>query len=158
MEGLLINNLLAVYEHLDQKRQKLKKEYEEVELTLLGIRREIAALRVMQAPLFSEAERPERMKFQNISMRWAILWFLSESVGPLHTPNIADGLRAGGVSERPNFNSIVSAILSQMGQKGEVERTDSGHQLTDDGRQIWEGIQRSDKFLNRHTVPASEAE
>jgi hypothetical protein len=160
MDTSLIDNLMAVQEHLDRKRQKLKRDYEEIEATLSGIRREIAAQRTGQAALFPEVERaPARTKFQNISMRWAILWLLSESLGPMQTPSIADALRDGGVAERPNFNSIVSAILSQMAQKREVERIDSsGYQLTDDGRQIWEGVQRSEKFLNRHLISASDAE
>ncbi|HWT65986.1 MAG TPA: hypothetical protein VN151_07710 [Terracidiphilus sp.] len=158
MEETLLNNLLAVYDHLEHKRQKLKKEYEDVEQVLTGVRREISALKATQALLFPESERPERKKYQNISMRWAILWHLSESVGPLQTPTVADGLREGGVSERPNFNSIVSAILSQMSQKSEVERVEGGYRLTNSGQQTWDGIRRSEKFLNRHTVPASDAE
>jgi hypothetical protein len=150
---------MAVQEHLDRKRQKLKREYEEIEATLAGIRREIATQRTTQATLFPEAERsPARAKFQNISMRWAILWLLSETLGSLQTPTVADSLRNGGVAERQNFNSIVSAILSQMAQKGEVERIDNAYQLTDSGRQVWDGVQRSEKFLNRHLISENDSE
>jgi hypothetical protein len=154
MEERLLDNLIAVYEHLERKRMRLKKEYDEVEETLAGVRREIAVFRNVQPQLFPEADRPQRAMFQNISMRWAILWLLSENAaGPATTPNVADLLRDGGFAERPNFNSIVSAILSQMVGKGEVAKTDGGYVLTHNGASAWDAIRRSDKFLNRHSDP-----
>jgi hypothetical protein len=154
MEERLLDNLIAVYEHMDRKRQRLKKEYDEVEGTLAGIRKEIAALRDFQPQLFPDEDRPERMVYQNISMRWAILWFLNEkATGPVQTPFVADALRHGGVAERPNFNSIVSAILSQMVNKGEVAKSDGAFILTHNGASAWEAIRRSEKFLNRHSLP-----
>jgi len=153
MEQTLVSQLMAVYDHLDAKRQRLKKEHDEIGNTLAGLRREIAVLRHNQPQLFPASSIPERAVYQNISIRWAVLWFLSESVGPVQTPAIADALRNGGVAERPNFNSIVSAILSQMAQKGEVIRAESGWQLTDTGYAVWESVKRSEKFLNRHTSP-----
>lgn len=154
MDETLLDQLKAVYEHLEAKRQRLKREHDEIEVTLAGLRREIGILRNIQPQLFPAASIPERAIYQNISIRWAILWFLSESVGPVQTPVIANALRNGGVAERPNFNSIVSAILSQMAQKAELERAgEGGYQLTDIGRAVWDGIKRGEKFLNRHSSP-----
>lgn len=150
MEDALINKLLAVYEHLEAKRQRLRREHEEIEATLAGIRKEIAALRVVQPHLFPEVEGPASMTYRNISLRWAILWILSEAVTPQTTTGIADLLRQGGVPERRNFNSIVSAILSQMASKTEIQREGNGYKLTDTGRSAWEAIRRSERFLNRH--------
>lgn len=155
----LLDHLVAVYEFLDKKRLNLKREYDEAETTLAGIRREITKLRDVHPMLFPESERPERKMYQNISMRWAVLWFLNEeSSGPAQTSQIADALRAGGIAERPNFNSIVSAILSQMVGKGEIEKADTGVRLTPHGIAAWDAIRRSAKFLNRHSVAAVEGD
>lgn len=156
VQQTLLNHLMASYEHLESKRLRLRKEYEELDATLQGLRKEIVKLRGIQPQLFPSSAIPERSVYQNISIRWAILWLLSEAVGPMTTPNIADALRNGGVAERPNFNSIVSAILSQMAQKAEVERIDNAWLLTIPGRSVWDSIKRSDKFLNRHNVPIQE--
>jgi hypothetical protein len=153
MDERLLDNLIAVYEHLERKRLRLKREYDEAEGTLAGVRKEINALRSVQPQLFPETERPERAIFHNISMRWAILWFLNETAtGPVPTSTVADALRDGGISERPNFNSIISAILSQMVGKDEVAKTDGGYVLTHNGGLAWEAIRRSEKFLNRHSL------
>lgn len=150
----LLDHLLAVYEFLDKKRLQLKREYEEAETTLNGIRKEISKLRDIHPTLFPDSDRPERRIYQNISMRWAILWFLNEeAAGPVVTAQVVEALRAGGIAERANFSSIVSAILSQMSGKGEVAKQDSGFVLTSNGVSAWEAIRRSEKFLNRHNTP-----
>ena len=67
------------------------------------------------------------------------------------TGQIANALREGGAAnaKKPNFNSIVSAILSQMVAKGELLRTGSGFTVTATGRSAWDAIEKSERFVNR---------
>jgi len=58
-----------------------------------------------------------------LSMRWACLWILSQAgkVG-LSTASVAELLERGGrISRAERFASSVSAVLSNMKMKGEVE-------------------------------------
>jgi hypothetical protein len=90
--------------------------------------------------------------YTDMSMRWAIMYMLAEHTQKqLPTAEIGPRLIAGGFVESPNFNSKVSAILSQMQGKNEVSRSDEGWGITTAGRDVWKNIKSGDKFITRHS-------
>lgn len=100
---------------------------------------------------------PTAGKFSGMSVRWAILYLLSETSGPLGTSEIAETLSKGGItSNAQRFAGNVSAVLSGMvNQRHEVEQIGSGYQITDQGRAAWEAIRRSPQWASRATPMAS---
>lgn len=87
--------------------------------------------------------------YSQISVRWAALWHLAEfATGPMRNGEIADAILTGGYrSGAGSFPNAVSAVLSGMRQKGEIDGSpDTGYSLTDFGRHIWETIRRSERF------------
>jgi hypothetical protein len=80
-------------------------------------------------------------RFSAISMRWACLWMLAESQDGLSTSEIARRMREGGkASNAYNFLSTVSAVLSNMKSRGEVDQTGSDWALTLLGHTAWSVI------------------
>jgi Mn-dependent DtxR family transcriptional regulator len=78
---------------------------------------------------------------------------LAEDVqGSAKTGELASALLEGGYrSQADRFPNLVSAALSGMKIKGEVETSeDDGYRLTKQGRQTWESIRHSSKF--RHAI------
>lgn len=97
---------------------------------------------LMPAPASSDHHR-----FGNISVRWSVLWYLSELEGFTKASEITRGLKAGGYkSDSPNFGNIVAAVLSGLKTKGEVESSDLGYRLTASGHDVWSAIKSSAKF------------
>jgi hypothetical protein len=122
-------------------------------MTLSG---DAAADPVVNRPL----PRPD---FSKISVRWAVLWLLSEyESGPLRTSEIATLLTAGGYqSNSDSFLNAVSAVLSGMKGKGELESTADGYVATDKGRRTWQLIRQSAKFRdftssNEHSLLSAQ--
>ena len=97
-------------------------------------------------------------KYSNMSVRWAILKLLGEDThNPMATGDVATELEKGGVTTRgQRFASIVSAVLSDMkNKKEEVETTDDGmYRLSENGRQVWEAVKNSARYLNRTSTSA----
>jgi len=90
-------------------------------------------------------------------VRWGVIWYLAEDVevhlprnGSAKTGEIASALLAGGYrSKAERFPNLVSAVLSGLRTKGDVETSeDGGYRLTDQGRHTWESIRHSPKFRN----------
>jgi hypothetical protein len=101
------------------------------------------------APLLAQALPKPHKRFANISVRWGVLWHLAEDAnGYEKTGEIASALLAGGYrTEATNFSNMVSAVLSNMKVKGEVETAeDGGYRLTADGHQTWALIKQGAKF------------
>lgn len=92
--------------------------------------------------------------FKGLSVRWSILWLLFDYVSnPMPVSEIAQTLRQRGIeSKSQNFNSNVSAVLSQMSAKDPPEvESDGGHfRLTKHGREIWSGIQEAHPKFREH--------
>lgn len=99
------------------------------------------------------------MKYSGISVRWAVLGFLAEeATGPMGTGAIAEALEQRGVKKAgpSRFGNIVSAVISHLKSKGELEAVDGGlYQLTKAGREMWGMIRASAKF--RQTQDATTA-
>jgi len=77
------------------------------------------------------------------------LWYLAEDAhGFVKTSEVAGALLAGGYkSEALRFPNLVSAVLSTMKAKGEVEpNDDGGYRLTEQGRLTWAHIRQGAKF------------
>lgn len=93
-------------------------------------------------------------KYSGLSVRWAILFLLSEAVAPMGTAEIADALTKGGVhSNAQRFVGNVSAILSGMvKERGEVVQEESGYSITPHGRDVWDGIKRTPQWLRRDSL------
>jgi hypothetical protein len=91
-------------------------------------------------------------QFANISVRWGVLWFLAEFAdGYVKTSEIANALLEGGYrSEAARFPNLVSAVLSSMKGKLEVQTNSDdgapGYCLTEKGRQTWAAIRQGSKF------------
>jgi hypothetical protein len=142
-------HLQGTISHLQVKRRFHLAEASRLDDVLKALHSEIEALPRTEALPFP----PNEGQYAGISIRWAVLLFLAEHAnGPQTLAAIAEALRGGGATTKgQSFNSNVSAVLSVMGGKGEVEKSDLGFALTPSGRTVWDGIRHSDKFLSRAT-------
>jgi hypothetical protein len=133
----------------DMQRELRENETAKVVLwRLLGIS---PAPAPMQRPNISDAK-----KFANVSVRWAILWLLSETKKPLTVSEIATALQDGGVdSNAADFNANVSSVLSTMRSKRqEVDVTDGRWAIAEVGTSAIEYIKATKlrKFFKRGAV------
>lgn len=133
----------AVLEDLEKQRNEYLFKVREVEIAISSLRK-LMPEEVRAVAAAVEIARPAPLirsqKFANMSVRWAILYFLSEdATGPISTGAIAEALVAGGItSASKNFAGNVSAILSDMNHnKNEVISTDSGWVISDKGKSAW---------------------
>jgi hypothetical protein len=86
-------------------------------------------------------------RFKGISLRWGILWLLSDSpINRLSGQTIIDALVAGGATKPP---VDISLVLTTMRVKGEVEGTpEAGYLLTPLGMTKWTAIRNGQKFVD----------
>jgi hypothetical protein len=166
----------AVLAELQTRKSKLEAELREIDAMIGGLQRLIgdeplqellvpspqpssSAIDLAQAinklPGVNLALLSSRSRFSNISVRWGVIWYLAEDVvGPetAKTGEIASALLEGGHrTQAKRFPNLVSAVLSGMKTKGEVETgKDGGYRLTEQGRQTYESIRHSAKF--RHAI------
>lgn len=150
----LREHLLATIAHLSTKRSRLLVEMEEVDSLLKALRREEESLAKTSRIVFPLAAS---QIYAGMSIRWSVLMYLAEHAQqPVDVGNIADALREGGiVSKAQSFNSNVSAVLSQMANKDEVEKKGDLFYLTENGKSAWYAIRNSEKFQNRATEKES---
>jgi hypothetical protein len=88
------------------------------------------------------------MKYQNTSVRWAVLDLLHDSK-PMATGEIASALKAGGIrTDAVNFANNVSAVLtSTMKENDEVVQVGDGKwELTDRGKEKIEHIRTTSRY------------
>jgi hypothetical protein len=151
---------------LGKRKAALEEELAEIELTLASLRKlykvssipSHESLRpISPPPLYggmtlppTRPSAPNAGRFSSISVRWAVLWLLNDDLTEgASTPEIAQHLLSDGVtSKSTNFNSNVSAVLSAMRDRGEVQQDATKWFLTDDGRQAWSHIRSSRVFNN----------
>ena len=92
-------------------------------------------------------------------MRWAVLKLTSGRPSEiLQTGTIALELMGGGFTSSTNFSSKLSAILGQMVNKGEMEKTAAGWRITPNGVKAWEVISVSERYQNRGSFSDSSEE
>jgi hypothetical protein len=153
----------AVLADLRDRKNRLSAELAEVDAGISAIQR--LAGELPQGERASWPAHPQQTgsgvasaRFANISVRWGVLWQLAEfSQDFTKTGEIARALLAGGYqSAAERFPNLVSAVLSAMKAKGEVETNDDGgYRLTEKGRQTWALIRQGTKF-RAATSTASE--
>lgn len=106
----------------------------------------------------SPARQPSQ-KYAHMSVRWAILDTLIDS-GPLATPEIAEALKAAGITTRAtNFANNVSAVLSSTMKERhkEVEQLPDGRwELNENGKRAIAYIRTTPKF--RHASVAGNGQ
>jgi len=150
----------VVLADLQTRRAKLAVEIQQIDAAISGLRTLIGQSAEV-APGFSpRSSLPQQMhgasldstRFSNVSVRWGVLWYLAEfAEGYVKTATIADALLRGGYkSKAAQFPNLVSAVLSNMKTKEEVEANSddgaTGYQLTEKGRQTWTAIRQGHKF------------
>jgi hypothetical protein len=154
----------AVLGDLRVRREKLEAELRDIEAAIGGLQRLLGESPVIAQPWTgspvvspppSQARQTlkasPKARFSNISVRWGVLWFLAEDAGEafVKTGEIASALLEGGYkTEAVRFPNLVSAVLSAMKTKGEVETSDDGggYRLTEQGRATWNNIRHGAKF------------
>lgn len=153
----------AVLRDLQERRASYLTAINELDAMIAGINRQLQVASAepplvanqQPIPIAKVANSDETHRFANMSVRWAVLKLLARAGRPMTTGEIAKTLEAGGVeSKGQRFSSIVSAVLSDMkSKKGEVESVeDGGFQLTNQGREAWEHIEKSARYRYRDPV------
>jgi hypothetical protein len=98
-------------------------------------------------------------QYGGLSTRWAILYLLAEfAAEPMGRSEIAKALTEGGItSSAQSFASNVSAVLSGMAndRKEVVQVENGGYQITEHGREVWEGVKRTPQWASRAIYVAS---
>lgn len=129
----------------------LSKKVDQLSGVIAGLQ-EMLELPIERVALKAESSAEQDLPYKNMSMRWGVLNLLSEHTDhPLPTAEIAARLVAGGYPQSTNFNSKVSAILSQMLSKLEVAKDGQDWCIRQHGKEVWESIKRGEKYLNRHS-------
>lgn len=99
--------------------------------------------------------------YSKVSVRWAVLGLLATvATGPMTTGAVTRALQARGVHKEgvSRFGNIVSAVLSNLRVKGEVEVIgNTGYQLTPAGRTMWAHIRATHKFQVTQQTPAQDS-
>jgi hypothetical protein len=106
------------------------------------------------------ADRPDiGIDYTKMSIRWAVLAFMSEVArGPLGTGAIASALEARGMTTNgpSKFGNLVSAVISNLRSKGEIDGTEGMYELTQAGRSMWAHIKASPKYRVAQSAESSE--
>jgi hypothetical protein len=130
----------AVLRDLEQQRKDL-------DMAIQGIRNVLAS---KSNTAGHDPVSRSKTRFAMMSVRWAILWTLSESDRALPTGEITQRLLDGGTPKSgQRFNSNVSAVLSVMVKKDEVASLDNGYGITKHGQEVWNGIKASPKYQSQ---------
>jgi hypothetical protein len=147
----------AVLADLRGRRSKLQADLSEIDVAIGAIQRQMqSSAGQPHLPLPELAQNhasgdgsKRGGQYANISVRWGVMWRLAE-YAPMgeRTGEIANALLEGGYeSKADRFPNLVSAVLSNMKSKGEVESSeDGGYRLTEQGRQTWALIKHGAKF------------
>jgi hypothetical protein len=142
----------AVLADLRARRKSVQIELQELDAAIGSIQRltrSPAQPQLFEAAPTSAMAPADKARYSTISVRWGVLWHLAEFAGTNDkTGDIATALLAGGYqSDAAKFGNLVSAVLSNMKSKGEVEATeDGGYRLTETGRHTWAMIRQGAKF------------
>ena len=164
MAGSLSEHYAAILRDLRSRHEQAKVALRELQADIERVERiagQYAPLHVKVVDEHTSIYEPEgpsgdvllvralpKPDFSRMSVRWAVLWLLSEyETGPRRTSEIANALTAGGYkSGSDSFLNAVSAVLSGMKSKGEIDSGPDGSVVTDKGRQTWKLIRQGAKF------------
>jgi hypothetical protein len=154
-----------VLSDLRNRKAELERELHELDTAMALIQRragEPAAIMPLSAMLPQEIRPesgvvPRQIRYSNMSVRWGAMWELADAGDEFQrTSAVANALLEGGYkTDATNFVNMVSAVLSNMKQKGEVETNgDGGYRLTEAGRQTWALIRQGHKFRTATSASA----
>jgi hypothetical protein len=141
---------MATHDDYRATIKSLQDRREQLDYEINVLDQAIAILKGLESPqptrtslnVHAAVDHPRVGIYSRIGIRWACLWILSqaEKVG-LSTATIADLLTKGGrTTKAGRFTSSVSAVLSSMKLKGEVEPIGNYWVLTDSGKAALEAI------------------
>ncbi|HLY97685.1 MAG TPA: hypothetical protein VKT33_01330 [Candidatus Angelobacter sp.] len=143
----------AAIKHLADERDQKQQIVTALHTRIKELNSGIATLQSSLTPessAYPPSFAPRPLRYENISVRWAILDLLHDSEKAMTTSEIAESLKAAGVQTRAaNFTNNVSAVLSTtMKEKHkEVQQLpDSRWELTENGIQAIEHIRTTSKF------------
>ena len=170
MDKDMYAHYVAVLADQQASREDLLVQVKLVETTIAALKvklnayeAENAEAREVQKPLAFPTPVPQgapaQTLFAGISVRWAVLHLMAEhATGPMRSSEIADALQAGGVrSSGLNFAANVSAVISEMRKKDkpELSADDGRFEITDHGREVWDGIKHTRQYRYRRGVVAA---
>jgi hypothetical protein len=160
----------SVLAHEQAELERLKGEIRLKEGVIAGLTAALAAhdaeakAMASRALPFGPPPIPEHLKYDGMSVRWAILGLLAEdpaAVGGMTTPEMTAAITAGGFRSpaAKNFAANVSAVVSDMVKKKlELELiADGKYAITPYGREVWEGIKRNPQYRYRRLTIALDA-
>lgn len=158
-----IEHYRAVLSDLERQRNMYALKINEIDQAIASLHRlipEDAKPELPPPPVVNAAYRAEvpHGKFTGMSVRWAILYLLSEmATGPMTTGEIAAALRSGGIqSAAAKFAGNVSAILSVMrSQRAEVVSVGEGWTISENGKQAWAHIRAKREADQQATLISS---
>lgn len=150
----------AVLADIRERRMRLSLEIRDLDAAITGIERIAGAAAPVPSLSPTSTSAPSLQPppntargtegdYSRISVRWAVLWHLTEfATRPEKTAEIAEAITKGGYkSDAGKFGNFVSAVLSTMKNKGEVLATeDGGFVITEAGQQTWRAIRQGAKF------------
>jgi hypothetical protein len=146
----------AVLDDLRKRRNALATEIAQLDASIATIGRQ--AKGVLKSPLLPIPEPADEQRsvgnegpgrFANMSVRWATLWVLAEArPAARKTAEVAQALLEGGykTSMGERFGNSVSAVLSAMKSKGEIEVVVDAYRITPTGQSAWDHIKTTDRF------------
>ncbi len=149
----------AVLRDLQTEQQQIQQQLGPLQARLKELHHTINTLskRVSPDASLSRAPLPFRqpsLKYANMSVRWAILDLLNDSLA-MTTPEIAETLKEKGVQTKAaNFANNVSAVLSttMKDKHKEVQQLPDGKwQLNENGKNAITHIRTLPKFRRSYT-------
>jgi len=156
-----IEHYRAVLSDLNRQRDVYRLKINEIEQAIASLHRLIPTEVKTELPpppqINAAYQNVPKGQFGGMSVRWAILYLLSEiATGPLTTGEIASALREGGIqSNAAKFAGNVSAILSVMrSQKHEVEGVGDGWVISESGKQAWAHIRAKRESEQQTLIPS----
>jgi len=157
-----MNNTRNPYEEtlrdLELRRATFLQELNKVEQAITALRAAMTVSIPVTQTVSVHIERPSDSKheYANMSVRWAVLKLLSESVDRWTSADISVALTSGGNPKASK--ATVSAVISDMVKK-RLELTqgeDGGYQLTETGRHAWNAIAHSTRYLENRDSSGTE--
>ena len=153
----ILEHYRAVLDDLQKRRDALAEELEQLDSSIAIIRRQAQSAPTQLSlsatvPSVSLTSSPTMLtpNYSNMSVRWATLWYLSDNASrAFKTSEVAQAMRQGGYQTTmgDRFGNSVSAVLSSMRAKGEVEAVEDGaYRITEIGRSAWDHIRKTDRF------------
>lgn len=153
---------VTVYERmlhdLEFQQQKLQTELAKVEEAITTLQElihpepitEIVSVYVSPAPEIAADT------FTNMSVRWAVLKYLSSSRQAMKTTDIADALDKGG-NPRASKTTVSAVVSDMVNNRHELASVEDGYKLTDTGKAVWAAIEHSSRYRNRAQASTNES-